>query len=519
MKNSLGREIPEHIPGYKEFRLYEGPFKYMPEHPGAAKKIKVAKPRDNKVLASIDEAIEKTGLHDGQTISFHHHLRNGDYVMKMVVERLAAKGIKDITIASSSISSCHDFLIDYIKDGTVTALETSGLRGELGKFLVKNPQAVKKPTIIRSHGGRARAIEAGELHIDVAFMAAPTCDRRGNATGRIGKSAFGSMGYAMIDSAYADQVVLVTDNLSEEPIYPYSIPQTDVDYIVPVEAIGDPAGIASGAIRITKSPTQLLMAKYAAEIMEQTGCLKQDFSMQMGSGGASLAVAMFIREKMQAKGITGSFGVGGITGIFSDMVKDGLFKAAYDTQTFDTTAVKSFTENPNHLEISASFYANPWNNGPIVNYLDTVILSATEVDLDFNVNVITDSNGMCIGASGGHSDTAAGAAMTIVVVPLIRGRLPMIRNHVQNVITPGETVDVIITDRGIAVNPLRKDLLEKLEGSNLPLMTIQELQQMAYDMVGKPEEVKMSQDDKDIVAVIEYRDGSIIDVIRKPLDD
>lgn len=517
MKNAVGREIPAHISGINTNRLYQGSFSYKPENCGAGKKIRAGKPHTNKVLQSIDKAIEKTHLKDGQTISFHHHLRNGDYVMKMVVERIAAKGIKDITIASSSLSPCHDFLIEYIESGVVTALESSGLRGKLGKFLTHHPEALKKPTIIRSHGGRARAIEAGELHIDVAFMAAPTCDKQGNATGRIGKSAFGSMGYAMIDAAYADNVVLITDNLVDEPVYPYSIPQTQVDYIVPVDAIGDPEGIASGAIRITKSPTQLLMAKYTTQIMEETGVLKEGFSMQMGSGGASLAAAKFIREKMEAQNITGSFGIGGVTGIFSEMLKNGLFKACYDAQTFDTTAVKSLEENPRHIEISASFYANPWNAGPIVNDLDVVILSATEVDLDFNVNVITDSNGVCMGASGGHSDTAAGAALTIIVVPLIRGRLPMIRDHVQNVVTPGEDVDVIITDRGIAINPRRKDLIKHLQGSKLPIMKIEALQKMAYDFVGKPEEVKLSDSDKDIVAVVEYRDGSILDVIRKPL--
>ena len=93
----------------------------------------------------------------------------------------------------------------------------------------------------------------------------------------------------------------------------------------------------------------------------------------------------------------------------------------------------------------------------------------------------------------------------------------MIRDKVQTVITPGESIDVIVTERGIAVNPKRTDLLEKLKDSNLPLYTIQELQQMSYDLVGKPKDIEVSQEDKDIVAVVEYRDGSIIDLVRKPL--
>ena len=153
----------------------------------------------------------------------------------------------------------------------------------------------------------------------------------------------------------------------------------------------------------------------------------------------------------------------------------------------------------------------------MTNYLDVVFLGATEIDTDFNVNCMTDSNGILMGASGGHSDTAAGARVTVITCPLIRGRLPMIRERVETVITPGESIDVLVTERGIAINPNRQDLIERFKDSNLPIYTIEELQQMAYDMVGKPEGIEVSQDPKDVVAIIEYRDGSIIDVVRKPL--
>ncbi len=53
--------------------------------------------------------------------------------------------------------------------------------------------------------------------------------------------------------------------------------------------------------------------------------------------------------------------------------------------------------------------------------------------------------------------------------------------------------------------------------TQLQALKYEELQQMAYDMVGKPEGIEVSQDPKDVVAIIEYRDGSIIDVVRKPL--
>jgi citrate lyase subunit alpha/citrate CoA-transferase len=215
---------------------------------------------------------------------------------------------------------------------------------------------------------------------------------------------------------------------------------------------------------------------------------------------------------MIAGDIKASFALGGITGQFVEMLKEGLISKLYDTQSFDLKAAKSIGENVDHCEISASFYANPHNKGCVVNKLDIVLLSALEIDTDFNVNVITGSDGVIRGASGGHCDTAAGAKLTMIVAPLIRGRIPTIVDKVNTVITPGETVDVVVTDRGIAVNPLRKDLIEKLIKAKLPVFTIEELKEKAEKITGKPKAIEYL--DK-IVGVVEYRDGSIIDVIRQ----
>ena len=515
MLNKAGRDIPMNLPSLQGREVYQGEFAVTPKAHRTGRPVRASRLGESKVLASIDEAIEKTGLKDGMSVSFHHHFRNGDFVMKLVMERIQAKGIKDITVVSSSLSPCHDFLIDMIKDGTVTAIETSGLRDALGKFLSTNPGVLKRPVVIRSHGGRARAVTCGEAHIDVAFLGVPTCDARGNATGMMGKAACGALGYAMVDAHYADQTVLITDNLVDY-VYPYSIPQTDVDYVVPVEAIGDPEGIASGAIGITKNPVQLKIAELAAKFLEQADIIKEGFSFQLGAGGAPLAVAKFISESLKKQGVVAGFGIGGATGVLAGMLEDGLIKAIYDTQTFDTTAAASLHNNPNHIEMSASMYADPWTDC-MTNHLDVVFLGATEIDVNFNVNCMTDSNGILMGASGGHSDTAAGAKVTVITCPLIRGRLPMIRESVQTVITPGTSVDVIVTERGIAINPARTDLIEKFKESNLPIYTIEELQKMAYDRVGKPEDIQVSDKDEDVVAIVEYRDGTIIDVVRKPL--
>ena len=295
------------------------------------------------------------------------------------------------------------------------------------------------------------------------------------------------------------------------PNVPASILQTDVDYIVTIDSIGDPNGIVSGATRFTKDPRELLIAKYAAASIEASGYFVPGFSIQCGTGGASLAVARFIREKMIKKEIKASFVLGGITEQFVAMQKEGLISKLYDTQSFDLVAAKSIGENPDHYEISASYYANPHNKGCAVNKLDIVMLSALEVDTDFNVNVITGSDGVIRGASGGHCDTAAGAKLAMIVAPLIRGRIATIVDKVNTVITPGETIDVVVTDRGIAVNPLRVDLIERFTKAKLPVFTIGELKEKAEKITGKPKAIEYG--DK-IVGIVEYRDGSVIDVIR-----
>jgi citrate lyase subunit alpha/citrate CoA-transferase len=512
MLNVLGREIPARING-RQLTPFAGAFAVTPTGRQYGRKIAVNIPHSDKIVANLDQVIDAVGLKDGMTISFHHHFRNGDYVLNAVVAAIARKGIHGLTLAPSSLNGINDAIIPFIEAGVITAIETSGARGKLGQMMTAGK--LSSPAIIRSHGGRVRALEAGDLKVDVAFIGAPACDTYGNINGVSGKSACGSMGYAMADATYADKVVAITDNLVSHPLAPISIPQTQVDFIVVLDAIGDPAGISSGALRISKDPRELLIAGYAAKVVEHSGYFKNGYSLQMGSGGASLAVARFLREKMREQAIVGSFGVGGITGVFTEMLNEGLFKAMYDVQDFDLSSIESLRTHPNHVEMSADFYANPHNRGAIVNTLDVVILSATELDVDFNVNVITDSNGIIMGASGGHCDTAAGAALSIVVAPLLRGRLPMVLDRVHTVVTPGETVDVVVTERGVAINPRRTDLLDKLQGVGLPLLTIENLRDMAYELTGAPDPIPVTDE---IVGVVEYRDGTIIDVIRKPAD-
>lgn len=510
--NAIGRFIPEQLPDIGKLEPFSGEWAKITNRIVEKKcppPIRAYKPVKDKIVPSIKDVVRKIGLQDGAVISFHHHLRDGDYLLCKVLDELAEMGLKNLHLAPSSLTNSHTDVIKHIRSGVVSRITTSGIRSELGLEISKG--LLDTPVMIRSHGGRVRAIETGEPAIDVTFIAAPCADKMGNANGLYGPSACGSLGYPMTDMQYARHVVVVTDNLVDYPAKPISIPQYFVDYVVPIDRLGDPKKIATGSTRITKNPIDLRIAQLTAKVIQHSGYFKPGFSFQTGAGGASLAVAAFVREIMLQKGIKGSFGLGGITGYMVNMLKEGLFHTLFDTQGFDVATVDSLKTNPNHIEISAGFYADPFNKGCIVNNLDVVVLGALEVDVDFNVNAITGSYGIINGASGGHSDTAAGAALTIVVAPSMRTRIPIIRNKVKVVVTPGESVDAIVTERGVCVNPRRKDLLENLQNKGILLKDIHEMLAEVNGLTGVPDEVETS--DR-IVGLVEYRDGTIIDTIK-----
>ena len=465
----------------------------------------------NKILPSLEEAIRRSGLKDGMTISFHHHFRNGDHIINQVLDKIAEMGFKNLTLAASSLSSVHDPLIKHIKNGVITHIETSGLRGELAEEISRG--LMDFPVVFRSHGGRAAAIVSGDLHIDVAFLGAASCDPYGNANGysRSDDSALacGSLGYARTDAKYADYTIILTNHFVQYPNAPWAIPEYDVDAIVYMEDIGDPAGIMSGATRYSKNPKELLIAETAANVVEAAGYFYDGFSMQMGSGGASLAVARFIREKMIAQNIKCRFALGGITGQITKMYEEGLINRILDVQSFDLDAALSLKKNHFHHQIDSAYYAS-FLGSAAVNQLDFVVLSALEIDVDFNVNVLTGSDGVIRGAIGGHPDTAEGAGLSVVVAPLTRGRIPSIINRVSTLVTPGDTVDVVVTDCGVAVNPRRPDVAEKLKAAGIKMVPIEKLRDMAYALVGEPDPIRYT--DK-VVGVVMYRDNSIIDVV------
>ncbi len=512
--NSAGRELPGKIKGYKDVIPYTGPFTVEPEpQKAAAWTGGRARPGDNKLLPDIAEAIRRCGLEDGMTISFHHHFRNGDAVVNAVMETVSSLGIRELKVAISSVFPVHAPLVDYMRRGTVTRLSCNFMNGPVAEAACRGEFPF--PIVFRTHGGRDRAIEAGEEKIDVAFIGAPAADPAGNFNGVSGPLACGSLGYCLSDSRYARKVVVLTDHLLPYPLVPTSADESEVDYVVRMERVGDPAGITTGAVRMIRDPLGLTIAAQAAKVIAASGLLQDGVSFQTGTGGVSLAVARFLRKRMEQSGVGGSFGLGGITSYLVELLQDGFFKCLLDTQTFDLPSIHSLRDNPRHVEISSSRYANIHAKGCAVNSLDIMLLSAIEVDTAFNVNAHTASNGLIIGGSGGHADTAAGAKLAIVVTPAWRGRLPIIVDRVVTLTTPGETVDCVVTELGIAVNPRRADLRERLVEAGLPVKEIHDLKAAIERVTGRPRSPALAQE---IIGVVEYRNGSVIDVIHKMAD-
>ncbi len=507
-RTSIGRDIPDSAGDLGKLSPFAGAWARA-EGVSAPRKL-LSAGRPTKVLSGIDEAVRRSGLESGMTVSFHHHFREGDFVVNLVLDAIARAGIRDLTLAPSSLTSVHAPLVAHCRSGVIRRICTSGLRGKLADEISRG--LLEEAVLIHSHGGRARALREGSISVDVAFLGAPACDAYGNACGSSGKSACGSLGYARVDARYAKSVIVLTDCIADYPALPASIGQELVDWVVPMDAVGDPKGIGIGATRISRDPRELLIARKALAAIDATGAIRDGFSFQTGTGGASLAVIRYLRELMLARGIKATFCLGGITSQVARMLEEGLVGTILDVQSFDADAARSMAVNPRHIEIDAVTYADPGCPGAAVNMLDFVVLSALEVDMDFNVNVITGSDGVIRGASGGHSDTAAGAALSVVVAPLVRARTATLVDRVETIVTPGESVDILVTDRGTAVNPRRPDVSAALKAAGVEVRDIGELRELARSITGDADPVEYG---KRVVALVEYRDGTIIDAIRE----
>ncbi|MFZ5516515.1 MAG: citrate lyase subunit alpha [Candidatus Zhuqueibacterota bacterium] len=513
VKNAAGRLVPTEVNG-KPAIPFQGVGKFKPGGRKAAPPIAscIDFPADgNKLVPDIKTALERAGLKDGMTIATHHHFRNGDLVANQIFDAAAEIGVKDLMWFPSASFPCHAPIIRHLESGVVHHIEGS-MNGPLGDYC--STGKMRGLGVLRSHGGRYQAVQDGEVHIDIAVIAAPTADPFGNANGVTGPSACGLLGFALADSQYADKVIVVTDNLVDFPCVPWQIQGNYVDYVVKMDKVGEPSQIISGTTQITKSPDRLLIAEMTAQFVKDAGILKNGFSFQAGAGGTALSFAIFLKDMMKEMGIKARFVRGGSTQYLVQMLEEGLTDYILDGQTFDLEGVRSMRENPRHVNTSPFTSYNYHGKGNFSSIVDVVVLGATEVDVHFNANVVTHSDGRLLHGIGGWQNCLF-SKCTILPIPSFRDRIPVIVDEVTTLCGPGELIDVIVTERGIAINPLRTDLIEATKNSSLPIRSILSLKKDIDAMCGgAPEKPKHGDT---VVAVVKWVDGTILDSIYQVL--
>jgi len=510
VKNKVGRRVPTIVNG-KEQAPFQGAGAYRPrgvKHAPPIRSCRDYPPSGDKRVKDLKTALKKCGLRDGMVISNHHHFRNGDKVALMVLQAAAELGVKDLMWFPSASFPCQEPVIDLMDRGVVHHIEGS-MNGPLGKYTSYGN--MKGLGVLRSHGGRWQAIQDGDVHIDIAVIAAPTADPFGNADGSHGPSACGSLYFALADSMYADHVIVVTDNLVPFPCVPWHIQGNNVDYVVEIDSVGDPSKIVSGTTQITKSPDRLLISEYVARFMRDAEIMRDGFSFQAGAGGIALAFVEYLRNMMREAGVKARFVRGGSTQFLVDMLREGLTDYILDGQTFDLAGVQSMASDPRHVATSPFTSYNYHGKGNFASMVDAVILGATEVDVHFNANVVTHSDGLLLHGIGGWQN-CLDSKCSILALPSFRDRIPVVVDEVTTVVGPGDLIDVVITERGISINPKRKDLLKAVKGSDLPIRPIEEIKDEVERLLGgAPEKPRLNKDKP--VAVVKWVDGTIIDTV------
>ncbi|MCP4567250.1 MAG: hypothetical protein GY841_06695 [FCB group bacterium] len=484
-------------------------------------------PRRQNKVTNLDAVMEL--IDDGDMISYPHYYRTGDNGLRLVVEKLRQTGKKDIVIYGNAFFDHTDpWLAEAIRDGIIGGLYGNPYR-KLGAHIVSG-ELLPWVSVGFSHGNRVRKIQTGEVQIKVAFGPVPMADRFGNANGLQGKEdeLCGPIGLFGADAEYADYTCLLAGTISDTLILPTPISMETVDFVVPVEGVGNNSGIGSGTLDVGKArsnPFNAQVAKNVTRVMKAAGVVKDNFAFQVGSG-AGLLVLENIRTMLKENNIRANFTIGGITSMHVEMLEEGTVRHLMHGQLFEPNRkmFDSMLNHPNHHEITTAYYASVANKESAVNMLDLAVLSALEVDLEFNLNTVC-AGGRIIGGIGGGQDVAAGADLTIIFLPLATGKngkgFPKVVDKVYTRTTPGEVIDAVVTEEYAAINPQSKGsyqaaIRERAGEFGLQLVSIEELHQKSMD---KAAEFGMTppplETTDEVVHAIEWRDGTLLDVIHK----
>ncbi len=363
-----------------------------------------------------------------------------------------------------------------------------------------------------------------------AFGPVPIADRWGNANGLMGKPEHlcGPVGLFDADAEYAEYVCLLAGTVSETAVLPAPVSMEQVDFVVPVDDPGLNEGIGSGTLDMNKARTNPFNAQVGENItrvIRAAGVVKDDFSFQVGSG-AGLLVLENIRAMLKEMKVRANFSIGGVTSLHVDMLEEGTLYQLMHGQLFEPSPrmFASMLTHPRHHEITTAYYASVANKEAAVNLLDLAVLSALEVDLEFNLNTVC-AGGRIIGGIGGGQDVAAGAALTIIFMPLATGKdgkgFPKVVDRVYTRTTPGEVVDVVVTEEYAAVNPAgssrcKEAILAEGKRHGVKLVSIEELRALSEKKAREFGTIPPTPPATgEVVHIIEWRDGTLLDVVRK----
>jgi len=486
-------------------------------------------PHRNNKLTTLDNVMDY--IADGDTISYPHYYRTGDKGLEMIIKKLQQTKKKNIQIYANAIFDNTDpWLFEAFQDGTLSGIYGNPYR-KFGAHIMSGG-LLPHVSVGYSHGNRVRKLQCGEVHIKVAFGPVPIADIHGNANGMMGNPEHfcGPLGLFSADAEFADYTCLLAGTISKNLIMPAPISMEQVDFVIPVETPGLTSGIGSGTLDIERAKSVPFNAKVADNVTKVTKAaqvIKEGFNFQVGSG-AGLIVLDNFRNMLRDMKIKSGFAIGGVTSLHVDMLDEGLMTYLMHGQLFEPSkkVVKSLLENPYHNEISAGYYASVANKEAAVNMLDVAVLSALEIDTNFNANTVC-ANGRIIGGIGGGQDVAAGADLTIMFVPLANGKngkgFPKIVDKVYTVTTPGEVIDVVVTEEYVAVNPNSKStykeaLINNAKEYGINLISIEELHERS---IAKAKEFGIippqTETTDEVVHLVEWRDGTLLDKIYKPV--
>ena len=240
--------------------------------------------------------------------------------------------------------------------------------------------------------------------------------------------------------------------------------------------------------------------------------MRDGFSFQAGAGGTTLGFAIYLKEMMKAAGVRGPLHPRRQHQVPRRDARAGpdrLHPRWPDPSTSTASAPCATTPA---TSTPSPFTSYNWHGkGCFATLLDAVVLGATEVDVHFNANVVTHSDGRLLHGIGGWQNCLSGQCV-ILPIPSVRDRIPVILDRVTTLVGPGELIDVVVTERGIAINPRRQDLLDATQGSGLPIRPIEDIKAEVDKLCGgEPAKPQLSDQ---VIAAIKWVDGTVIDCVR-----